>query len=141
MFLHGKNLSFSDRTENQLIIAGFRVKFFLYDNAGNFRDDQFTGGVYETAGTQMAADGSQILPGQGNVNVTPGFADGAVETDNFTVPVHLADGDATGVPDPGRQQTAHTGENHAAGDMLFPAKGFDGFHQVVAPAQPDTVEA
>jgi hypothetical protein len=73
--------------------------------------------------------------------MTPGFADGAVEADNFTVPVHLPDGDAAGVPDPGRQQTAHTGENHAAGDMLFPAKGFDGFHQVVAPAQPDAVES
>ena len=57
--------------------------------------------------------------------MAPGFADGTVEADNFTVILNLPDGNAAGIPDPALGNTAYGRQNNARGNMFFPAELFD----------------
>ena len=85
--------------KNQLVIAGLRVIFHPEGNTGQFGDHQLTGGIDDAAHTEMTANGGQILPGQGNVQMASLGTDGAVETDDLAVVGDLTDCDTAGIPD------------------------------------------
>ena len=84
----------------QFIIAGFRVFLHINADTGQFCDYQFAGGVDDAPGTEMTANGREVFSGQGNVQMAPGFADSAVQTDNFAVVRDFPDGNTAGIPDP-----------------------------------------
>ena len=125
--------------KNQFIIAGFGIFFHINGNTGKFRNYQFTGGVDDTAGAEVAADGGEVFFGQGNVQMTPGFTDGTVEADDLTMLRNIPDGNAAGIPDSSFGNAANSRQHHTCSDVLFFAQSFDGQHQIISPAQAHTV--
>ena len=63
----------------------------------------------------------------------------AVQADNFAVFRNVADGNTAGIPDSAFGNAAHSGQDNTGGNILFFADFFDGQHQIVTTAQPDTV--
>ena len=52
--------AFLTAAEDQFVIAGFGVLLHVDSLAGQFGDHQFTGGVDDAAGAEVAADGGKI---------------------------------------------------------------------------------
>ena len=84
----------------------------------------------------MTAESAQPLTAQGDVQVAALLTDRAHQGQDLAVLLHGADGNAVGIPQHSAGQTAHSGQDHPGGNVVFPANGLDGQQQVVAPVQP-----
>ena len=125
--------------KNQLVIAGFRVLLYVKALAGKLGDDQLTGGVYDAPGAQVAAQGGEVFPGQGDVQVAAFTADGAVEADDLAFFRDGADVDTAGIPHPALGNAANGAEDHPGLNVRFLGKALDGQEQVVTPVEPEAV--
>ena len=125
--------------KNQFVIAGFFILLHTEGYSRQLGDDQLAGGIDDAARTQMTADGTQILFGQGNVQMAALFVDDAVEADDLAVVADLPDGDPAGIPDPPPGNAAHRRQNDSCSNFLFPAQLPDGKQQVIPPVQANAV--
>ena len=94
--------------ENQLIVAGFGIFFHIINHTGQFTNHQFAGGIDDTADTEVTTDGTQILFGKRDMDVTTDGAGRAVETDDLTMLGDIPNIDTTGIPDSAGRNTANT---------------------------------
>ena len=87
----------------------------------------------------MTAQSGEVFPGQGNVQVAPLLADGAVQTDDLAVLPDGADVHAAGVPHLRFRDAAHGGKHHSRRNVLFLSEFPDGEKQIVPPVETDAV--
>ena len=87
----------------------------------------------------MTAQCGEVFPGQGNVQVAPLLADGAVQADDLAVFPDGADIHAAGVPHLRFCDAAHGGKHHSRRNVLFLSEFPDGEKQVVPPVETDAV--
>ena len=127
--------------EDQLVVAGFFVELLFDGGAGKLGDDEFAGGIDDAALRQVAAEGGEVFPRQGDVEVTASAAHGAAQADDLTMLRDIPDGNAAGIPDSSTGDTAHSGEDDTGGDLLFFAQRPDGQQQIRTPAQAQAVAA
>ena len=125
--------------KNKLIIAGFRIFFHTEADTGKFADHQLAGGIDDTAGAEMAADSTEVLKGQGNVDMASLGADSAVERYDLAMIGYFPNVYTAGIPHPSAKETANTGKNHTGLDILYPADLTNGFQQILSPAESNTM--
>ena len=87
----------------------------------------------------MTAQCGKVFSGQGDVQMTPLLADGAVQTDDLAVFSDRPDVHAAGVPHLRFRDAAHGGKHHSRRNVLFLSEFPDGEKQIVPPVETDAV--